>query len=239
MRLLVTGSSGRVGSELCPRLAEWFDLRLLDIRSVDNPPGEFIEGSIADKRVLKRAMKGVDAVVHMVMANDSAPKKTFERSCWTLHVKTVRGVLEATEAAGIERLVYTSTLSLYDTAPQDVTKPISEKTPPKMDGTYAVTKYLGEEIVRLYSIDHPVSAVSLRLTGPIGQNRWDELAEQRTSHPWVFTHMDDVAEAYRLAVSHPTDTFEAFHIAPDVNPSRYDITKAKKVLGYTSKHPGV
>ncbi len=176
-------------------------------------------------------------MVHLVMANDLAPTHIFERSCWTLHVKTVRGVLEATEAAGINRLVYTSTLSLYDTAPQDVTNPISEATPPKMDGTYAVTKYLGEEIVRLYAHDHPVSAVSLRLTGPIGQDRWKEHAEIRKTHPWVFTHMDDVAEAYRLAMTHPTETFEAFHIAPDVSPSRYDITKAKEVLRYRGKFP--
>ncbi|MDP6124893.1 MAG: hypothetical protein QGH20_03965 [Candidatus Latescibacteria bacterium] len=48
MRILVTGSSGRVGSELCPRLAKWFDLKMLDIRAPANPPGEFIEGSIAN-----------------------------------------------------------------------------------------------------------------------------------------------------------------------------------------------
>jgi dihydroflavonol-4-reductase len=68
MKVLVTGGTGFVGSHLVPRLrSEGSDVRVLGREADPVPPGvEMIEGSVVDLAAVRKAVDGVDAVVHLV-----------------------------------------------------------------------------------------------------------------------------------------------------------------------------
>jgi uncharacterized protein YbjT (DUF2867 family) len=128
MKVLVTGGTGFVGSHLVPRLkAEGFD-----VRSLARSGG----GSVTDADDLRRAVEGVDAVVHLVAIITERGSQTFEA---VNHLGT-RNLLAAMEAAGVRRLVHQSALGA---GPE-------ERFP------YLRSKWQGEEAVRSSSLDWTV-----------------------------------------------------------------------------------
>ena len=109
-RVLVTGSSGRVGTAIARRLAH--DYRVV---GVDVLPGAFtsVVGSIEDPDLLARALQGADAVVHTAALHaphvHSVPAARFV----AVNVDATRSLLELALASGVRRFVYTSSTSVY------------------------------------------------------------------------------------------------------------------------------
>ena len=77
-------------------------------------------------------------------------------------------------------------------------------------------------------------AVILRLTLPTAPDEWDEMAAAGTGSPRM-THLEDVAQAYRLALEKDGLGFEIFHIGPEDRDGRLPIDKAKRILGYAPR----
>ncbi|HZW89530.1 MAG TPA: NAD-dependent epimerase/dehydratase family protein, partial [Myxococcaceae bacterium] len=110
--VLVTGATGFLGKALVPRLASaGHRIRMLG-RSAPAPElaphGEFVQGDLADRAALKRALAGVDVLYHLagMVSFDPADGPAMYR----LHVAGTRGLLEEVRArGGLERLVLAST----------------------------------------------------------------------------------------------------------------------------------
>ena len=95
-------------------------------------------------------------------------------------------------------------------------------------------KIFEEDIVRYFARERGLSAVVLRLTGPTAPDDWDQMAAEGTGGPGT-THLEDVAQAYRLALEKDDLRFEIFHVGPEDRDGRLPIAKAKRILGYTPK----
>jgi len=111
---LVTGGSGFIGQHLVKALLDRgdhvriFDLRAPSLGSVDNL--EFLQGDLADRAALSRAMAGARQVYHMA-ANPNlwaADRSSFQRT----NVQGTLNVLAEAERHAPERLIYTSTESI-------------------------------------------------------------------------------------------------------------------------------
>src|SRR5262249_1009644 len=110
--VLVTGATGFLGKAVVPRLAAaGHRVRMLG-RSAPAAElashGEFVQGDLADRAVLKRALAGVDGLYPL------AGRVSFDPadgpSMYRLHVAGTRGLLEEVRArGGLERLVLAST----------------------------------------------------------------------------------------------------------------------------------
>jgi dihydroflavonol-4-reductase len=120
-KTLVTGGAGFIGSHVARELAARGDELRLTVRPTsqgDNLKGlehEPVQCDILDRRSVRRALKGVDRVFHSAGLVSLRPRDT-ER-LFQVHVEGTRLLLEECLRAGVERVVYTSSVAAIGPAP--------------------------------------------------------------------------------------------------------------------------
>ena len=137
-RTLITGASGLVGSHVARALADRGDdlrVALRERSRLDNLAGleyEAVTADILDRRSLRRALKGIDRVFHVAgMTSLRAPADRLYRT----NVEGTRTVLEECLRAGVERVVYTSSVAAIGPAPRGST---ADETQPFEAGGYCI-----------------------------------------------------------------------------------------------------
>ncbi|PYE29857.1 MULTISPECIES: NAD-dependent epimerase/dehydratase family protein [unclassified Rhizobium] len=145
MRIVLTGSSGRVGRAIFSALAGKHD-----VVGIDRSPFSttHLVADFANETLLRSAFEGADAVIHVAALHaphvGSIPDEEFRR----VNVGGTRLVAEAAIAAGVKRLVFTSTTALYGYAvsPASCTW-IDEDTPAQPKSIYYRTKLEAERVL--------------------------------------------------------------------------------------------
>lgn len=177
MRFLITGGAGFIGSNIAAHLAEKGDqVRILDNFSSgrrDNIEGlpdsvEVIEGDVRDYWTVARAVDGVDYVLHQA-ALPSVPRSI--KNPLTSNAVNIDGtlnVLEAAKNAGVKKLVYASSSSVYGESEE---LPKREEMPPSPLSPYAVTKITCEYYCRVYWELYRFPTVSLRYFNIFGPHQ--------------------------------------------------------------------
>ena len=173
-RYLVTGGAGFIGSHLCQRLcAEGHAVRVLDNLSTGRRENltdilseiEFVEGDIRDAALLAEVVQQVDCVLHhaaIVSVPASVEQPLVEQEVNA--VGTLR-LLEAARQAGVGRVVFASSASVYGNNPQ---MPKRENMPPEPESPYAVSKVMAEHYARVYSQLYGLEVVGLRYFNVFG-----------------------------------------------------------------------
>jgi dihydroflavonol-4-reductase len=165
-KTLVTGGSGFLGSHVVRALAKrGDDLRLLVRRgsSLDHLQDLELErasGDVMDRRAVARAMKDAERVFHIAGSTSMRPGQ--EDKVFDLNVKGTRTVLEESLAAGVERVVFTSSVAAIGPAKPrgtvDETQPLRAGS---LGITYINSKHEAEvEALRLAAHGLPVVIVN-------------------------------------------------------------------------------
>ncbi|NLD77046.1 MAG: NAD-dependent epimerase/dehydratase family protein [Acidimicrobiales bacterium] len=172
MKVLVTGATGFVGSHTAAALTRaGHHVRIL-ARDPNRVPGvlsphgidpEVAPGDMTDPDAVKRALDGCDAVIHAAAQVGVGGGGTADDA----NVRGVRTVIGSAIEAGVERIVYTSSVAVH--VPLDeplitVDSPLAEPMSP-----YAASKVESERLVRAWQADgHPVSTAVLGgVYGPV------------------------------------------------------------------------
>jgi UDP-glucose 4-epimerase len=165
---LVTGGAGFIGSNLVEALvARNEKVRVLDNFSTGKRENlapwlakvELIEGSITDVDVVKRAVAGVDYVLHQA-AMPSVPKSVeLPRESNEANVTGTVNVLVAARDAKVKRVVYAASSSAYGNTE---VLPKVESMAPSPLSPYAIQKYAGELYMRVFYETYGLETVSLR-----------------------------------------------------------------------------
>lgn len=172
---LVTGGTGFVGANLVRELLRaGHTVRVLarpgsDRRALEGCAVEVAAGDLLDRASLGRAMAGVRRVYHV--AADYRLWSADPAALFRANVGGTRNVLEAASEAGVERIVYTSTVGALG-IPKDGT-PGDERTPVSlgdMVGAYKASKFLAERVADEWAArGSPV--VTVNPSAPVGP--WD------------------------------------------------------------------
>ncbi len=174
MKILVTGSHGRVGGNLVKRLLDkGHDIRGFvypgDASRANKwagvPEVEVVKGDLRDYEAVSRAVEGVDAVYHLAAAFAS-PHSNIEylqiNGMGTIHL------LEAAreKAPNLQRFVYACTEAIYwqlEASGRLFENPISEDMVSATHAMpYFLTKWIGEELVMNYGVQYGIPCVVCR-----------------------------------------------------------------------------
>lgn len=175
MKALVTGGAGFIGSHISERLVEkGWEVTILDNLSTGKKENiasfsdkiEFIEGSITDKELVKKAVSGADYVFHeaalvSVVESISNPEKTHE-----INVNGTRNVLDAALDEKVKKVMFASSAAIYG----DANPPIKEDFELKSFSPYAESKVEGEKLMKEYS-EKGLETVSLRYFNVYGERQ--------------------------------------------------------------------
>lgn len=169
---LITGGAGFIGTNVAEHLTTLkHSVIVVDDLSAgdhtDRLPKEvtFHKLDIRDTNALTNICDGVDVIVHLaalprVQFSIEHPKETHD-----VNVNGTLSVLEAARAAGVSRIVYAASSSAYG---DQETLPLSLDLPPQPKSPYALQKYVGEELMRTWSVVYGLKTVSLRFFNVYG-----------------------------------------------------------------------
>src|SRR5688572_14454153 len=171
---LVTGAAGFIGSNIVEELVR----RGEDVRAFDNLSTgkrsniepflndvDFVEGDITDSSQLAEVMRGIDYVLHQA-ALPSVPRSVADpRTSHEINATGTLNVLLAARDAGVKRVVFASSSSVYGNSP---TMPKHEEMPTQPLSPYAVNKLAGEEYAKVFAHLYNLPTVSLRYFNVFG-----------------------------------------------------------------------
>ncbi|MEM7799900.1 MAG: NAD(P)-dependent oxidoreductase [Chloroflexota bacterium] len=180
-KVLVIGGGGYIGSALVKRMLEnGYKVRLLDLMQfgtepiedlLDNPNLEIHVADFRSVDAVLRAMRGIDAVVHLGgLVGDPACAYDEELTI-DINLLATRMVAEVAKSVGVERFIFASTCSVYG-AGDEMLNEHSELNPVSL---YARTKIASEQMLRQLS-DADFTPIILRfgtIYGLSGRTRFD------------------------------------------------------------------
>ncbi len=265
-KTIVTGGAGFIGSHLAERLLkDGHEVTVLDNFSTGRPENlahhqsenglRVVEVDVADLTGILPYFTGVDWVFHLAALADIVPSIQSPDKYFHANVDGTFAVLEAARRSGIKRFIYAASSSCYgipDRYPTPETSAIRPQYP------YALTKYLGEELVLHWGKVYKLPVVSLRLfnvygprsrtSGTYGAVFGVFLAQKLAGKPFTvvgdglqkrdFTYVTDVVDAFlKAAESEVAD--EIFNVGSGNTYSvNYLVSLLKGDVVYIPKRPG-
>jgi UDP-glucose 4-epimerase len=226
--VLVIGGAGFIGSHVVDQLLDESVARITILDNLVRGTPEnleaalrddrvrMVEGSVLDRDLLRDLMRDADLVVHLaalwLYECVHEPRAALEHN-----VIGTFNVVEAAQEAGVERIVYSSSASVYGNARET---PMTEDHPFDNRSMYGATKIAGEQILRAFHDQHGLDYVGLRYMNVYGPRMDDrgayvsvivkvldriESGERPVIHgdgsqTFDFVHVSDVARANVLAL---------------------------------------
>jgi UDP-glucose 4-epimerase len=224
MRILVTGSAGHLGEALVRTVRDaGRDVVGLDVLA---SPHTDVVGSIADRETVRRAMEGVDAVLHAATLHKPHVATHARQEFVDTNVTGTLNLLEEAVERGVGSLVFTSTTSAFGRA---LTPPpgapaawVTEEVRPVPRNIYGVTKTAAEELCELFHRNQGLACLILRTSrffpeeddNAATRRDYEDANAKANEYLYRRVELEDVVAAHLLALER----------APSIGFGRYIIS---------------
>jgi len=191
-RYLVTGGAGFIGSHLAEALLDQGEsVRVLDNLATGRETNlaalqgraQLIRGDLRNLEAVRAAVEGVEVVFHQG-ALASVPRSIADPvTSLEININGTQNVLQAARDAGVRRVVYASSSSIYGNTP---TLPKHEQMQPHPVSPYAIHKLTGELVCEVFTSIYGLETVALRYFNVFGP-RQDPTSEYAAVIPRFLT----------------------------------------------------
>jgi len=245
MKVLVTGGAGFIGSHIVKLLVDrGFEVTVYDNLSHSNADSvnqkaKFIEGDILDKDLLKKALLGVDGVIHMAglieVSESVKDPETFAKN----NILGSLSLLEAMKESNVKKIIFSSTASVYGDKPE---LPIKEDGKVLAANPYGASKVSVENFLYSYHFNFQFDVTILRYFNAYGPGEVHDpethgipnfiraaLDNQPIPLYWKgeqvrdFIYVDDLAAAHISVLD--LDGFNIFNVGTDQGVKVMDVIK--------------
>jgi len=241
MKILVTGATGFIGSELMDHLKH---KNIYGLSSTKNSK-KILKTSLQNTKLLDSFLSknNFDVVIHLfALLENKSPMTIFNSNC-----KSTINLLESCVKNGVKKFIFTSSHAVYGSTNY---LPIDESHPTNPTTNYGITKIIGEEISKMYSISHGIKVLNLRLSPVYGINQHKErIIPRMILHSLLnrqfklyrykngfqlmdLVHIKDVCHAIELAIKSNV-SFGTYNIASGKS---ITIEKISKILSKITKN---
>ena len=241
MRILLTGSTSRLGAVLARELDEHHEVRTMDLSpSADGPAPTFV-GDPRDRELAEQATAGCDVVIHLLAGPadrgpsllpegpDDTPQEVIDAAA--------RGTYNLFTTSAAPRFILISTLRHFESYPAHWA--VGEEWMPRpTTDTWDLAPFLAEVVVREASRDLPARAIILRL----GEVVEDAVAGNGDPDPRRL-HLEDAVQAveramvFEPAAPAPPSGLWIFHIVGGGKNTRFQlVAAAEPSFGYAPGH---
>jgi UDP-glucose 4-epimerase len=196
VKVLVTGGAGYIGSHAVRELRDaGHDVAVLDDLSRGHrgsvpPEVPLVRGDLGDVGSLSRALDGVDAVLHFAGLLSVADSVADPVSYYRTNVVKGVALLEAMHAAGVRKLVFSSTCAVYG---MPVRVPMDEEHPREPINPYGATKLAFERALSDLARTGRLRAVALRYFNAAGCHPDGSLGEDHRPEEHIIPRAIDAA----------------------------------------------
>jgi UDP-glucose 4-epimerase len=266
MRVVVTGSSGRIGQQVIRELAAHdYEVIATDIARApsDLPMGvQYVQADMtrpADAAgVLTYRGKKPDAVVHLAAIPN--PTKDPPEVVYETNVLSVYNVVEMVGTLGIPKLIETSSINwlgmdfrTHEWWPSYL--PVDELHFHQAQDPYALSKFVGEQAAEMIRNRCGTEVISIRPPYVVFIDWWPDVVKRVRAEPlsfasglWAYIDVRDLAIAYRKALETHVNLHEAFYIVADDALAEHPVAElapqvskelGEKAKSLTGTQPGV
>jgi UDP-glucose 4-epimerase len=171
MTWLVTGGAGYIGAHVVRAfLNDGIDVVVIDDLSSGKaefvPDGvPFVQAGVGDPAGVRRALEGVDGVVHLAGFKYAGVSVDRPLHTYTQNVTGMVSLLEAMAEQGIRNIVFSSSAGVYGTPKDEV---VTERTAPDPQSPYGESKLVGEWLLRDQAAATQLHHTSLRYFNVVG-----------------------------------------------------------------------
>jgi UDP-glucose 4-epimerase len=211
VKVLVTGGAGYIGSHAVRELLEagHFVTVLDDLskghRAAVPPDVPLVEGDLGDAEALQQALQGVDAVMHFAGLLSVAESVADPAPYYRTNVAKGLDLLAAMRAAGVERIIFSSTCATYG-VPRQV--PIDETHPQDPINPYGATKRAFERALEDHARAGRLRAIALRYFNAAGCHPDGSLGEDHRPEEHIVPRAIDAALGRAPALTIFGDDYE-------------------------------
>lgn len=263
-KIIISGGAGFIGSHLVDAVLEKrYEIIVLDNFSTGRPQNldhvaseiQLVKCDISKPGQWQDLFKNIHYVFHLAALADIVPSIENPNSYYQSNVNGTFNVLEACRKFGVKKIVYSASSSCYGIPDEYPTNEMAEIRP---QYPYALTKYLGEQLVMHWCQLYEIPAISQRFfnvygprsrtSGTYGAVFGVFLAQKLVGKPFTvvgdgtqtrdFTFVSDVVEAI-IAAAENDVSGEIINIGSD---NTYSVNRLVELLGgdvvHIPKRPG-
>ncbi len=250
--ILVTGGAGFIGSHVVDAfINNGFDVRVIDNLSYGNPNfinenAEFIKGDLRNFDDVLKAMNGVEEVWHLAANPDVRVSSMKPDEVYSNNVLATWNVLKAMKDIGVERLVFTSTSTVYGEAKRIPTPEEAQLNPISI---YGASKVAGEAMIMAFSHTYGIKSWIFRFANVIGRrsrhgviydfivklnknpNELEILGDGEQNKSYIY--IEDCISAMFHALKHSDESVNVFNIGSE------DQIKVRRIAEIVCEELGV